>query len=82
MNYYSKYCQLVSVHLFFRGQLFKAGLALTLGSNLINCFSLCISMHPLLLRLEKKTNLVYPNNIYKKIFSSLQIGSWKIGFEF
>ena len=37
-----------------QGPLFKAGLALILGSNLTHCFSLCTSMHPFFLKLEKR----------------------------
>ena len=50
----------------FCGQLFTAGLALTLGQNLIHCCSLCNSIHPFLLELEK-SELDRSSQVYEKI---------------
>ena len=51
-----------------RGQLFKAGLALTLGQNLTHCYSLCVSMHPFLLKLEKRKLRSIQAKFMKKYF--------------
>ena len=63
-------------------QLFRPGLALTLGENLTHCFSLCVSMHPFLLKLKKRKLQSILARFMKKYFQVYEKGLGKFALNF
>ena len=58
----------------YKGRLFKAGLALTLGQNLIQCFSRCISECPFISKRQRRKLILIQTiflNKLSKLFGSL-----------
>ena len=64
------------------GRLLKAGLALTMGKNSTHCFSLCVLMHPFLLKLVKRKLQLIQERFLKNIFKFTKKGLEKFALNF